>query len=115
MDARRVVTIGPDDRNWRRRVVRDDGWCGSIVRLQPPHDATDSQVETLRDTLVGFGAWVRVTPRATAPAVVRPRALVERVNKGVRQIVGELIAESRCDDHAALTEIVEAAISAEGL
>lgn len=115
LKARVVTTIGPDDKRWRRMSGDAAEWGGAIVRLLPPSDATESQIDALRSTLTGLGASVKLGPRAAAPAVVKPRAHAERVTKTARQHIADLIAESRCDDLEQLEKIVEAAIAPEGL
>jgi hypothetical protein len=75
--------------------------AGSIVRLDPPADATDELVAAVREAFVVAGAAaVRVGERPKS-VVVTPRGdEIRPAPRDVRQVVAELVAEANLADPA---------------
>lgn len=110
--ARALLTIGEDHRAWSGRpyAVRP----GTIVRLHPPPDATDMQVEELRAALLAIeGVVIKDVPRRRARVVLEPTKEVPA--EGARQAAMQLVEAAATSDRAALRAAVEEALGAGGL
>jgi hypothetical protein len=116
--AEMLVTIGPLDPIWgsdgQQQPVKK---FGRFVRVQPPADATDEQIERVRELaiLFGFGAVkVVVQPRRRAAVITLPKE-GRRLHQTARAVVGQLVDESNVEDRAALQQFVEQVMGKEGL
>lgn len=79
LDARTLVTIGPDDEFWsvddKALEYLKGKFAGAIVRLQPPANASEAYIENARRFLAaaGVAAMRFESPAQAAIAVERPR------------------------------------------
>ena len=114
-DARRLITIGPDDPAWKREnvLVTADAVGGAIVRLKPPPDARDEVIASIRARCEAVGvARVIVLPRPRSEEIPenRPR---RGSGDGAREAVTALALESA--ESAALLPLCEQVMGEEGL
>ncbi len=71
MTARSVITVGIHDPAWRgEMLVAEDFPEGSLVRVFPPHDASDEQIEKMATRIALLSDGHKMMPRAPAPVVV---------------------------------------------
>jgi hypothetical protein len=98
LDARRLVTIGPDHPWWGRldkgdrATLSGDGFENAIVRVQPPASATDEMLESVRRALARFKvAAMRFESRAQEAVAVQHQRPAKHAS--LREIV-MLMAES---------------------
>lgn len=111
VDARPLVTIRAE-----KFRVHPTFEPGSIVRVFPPNDATDGEVEALDALLRKLGAVaVKMLPRAPGAAVVGVEAKDDGETKSIREVVMAMIDEARTGDREALREFVERLLAVEGL
>lgn len=89
----------------------------SIVRVVPSGDTTGPGRVELREFLNTYGAaHVWFAPRAAARQVVASDgAPAETLDEPPRIIIMRMVAEAHTKDRAVLEDIIEAAITAEGL
>lgn len=114
LDSRRLVTIAPGDDYWKSGVV-EGVEKGTIVRIRPPAEASDEAVENLVRIMRECGAEAcHVQPRERAAAVV-PRESAKRSSSSARQVVRDMVAESRSDDRDALSAECEGIMQEVGL
>lgn len=118
IESRRVVTV---DQPGFARVVADESqaetYRDSIIRVQPPADATEADIDRVVGALRSVGASVRLAPRATADAVVPRNAVIATSTAGVREVVMQMVGEARLDpaDREELRVVIDAALTAEGV
>lgn len=102
LEARRLLTIGPGDALWDNGIAEYGDMAGAIVRIQPPAEADDAAVETVRAQCMRNGAAVvRVdqrtrgdqTPLAFLPTVTNRNA-ANRKPHAQRATVMTLAAKS---------------------
>ena len=110
VESAEVITFGPASKFWEDfpGPVSVHAHAGSIVRLIPPHDATDSLIAERRRMLVEMGLRPKVRPRASAPAVVSEAAR-EEVPKfeQPRVVIDRLIDQSNSEDRGPLRVMIE--------
>jgi hypothetical protein len=88
----------------------------SIIRLEPPNNATDADIELLAGKLKSKGAVaIRVSPRQHGDAVLVKEERSEMKIVSIRQVVMAMADESRVDDKTSLCEVLDLAMLAEGL
>lgn len=117
--ARRLVVLAPEARLWS---LSDDldlyetAWLrGSLVKAQPPADVSAERVEALRAWLLRVGAAaVRVLPPATRRRDPSAK-VVEVERRSVRAVVEACAASLPSQDPAARAEVLDEALTAEGL
>ena len=105
LGARPLVTIGPDNHVWLGLRAETGSWSDAafgqwlerckraIVRVQPPHDATDAELVVLQAALARVGVeQVRVDARQPGPELPRQEAPVEKSTP--REVVMRLAERS---------------------
>jgi hypothetical protein len=114
-EARVLQTISPDDPVWRGGAAS----CapGAIVRIRPPADASNADVERLINALRRAGAVrCRAEPRAaSAEVLTRPERPAKAERRTIREVVERMVAESRAHDREALAATTDEALTEEGL
>jgi hypothetical protein len=111
IEQRALVTVGQGI-PWRAfpEVVR-----GAIVRLKPPADVSDAEIEQQRqELLAGGAAAVQVEPRAAGGAVVAP-AREQHTAQSHRAVIMEMTKEARAADPKALAELVDELLTKQGI
>jgi DNA-binding protein YbaB len=89
---------------------------GAIVRLEITSSMSDSEVESLKDTIMKKGAAsVRVVKKMNAPAVVSHQNKPIVSTSSVREVIDEMIIESFSDDKETLKKVIETALSESGM
>jgi len=115
-DSRVLMTVRPADPVWSGAPPICP--MGAIVRIRPPAEASDADVLRQRDAHERAGAArVRVEPRAAGERVLPPVAAPETsaVRATVRGVVMSMAAEARAHDSAALVEVLDRALSEQGV
>lgn len=118
--ARELVTIGPDAPIWKVDLAgafRTDDLCaGKIVRLIPPHDATDEQVAGVR-AAVASAAAVRLMPRRRVAVVVEEKAqgMGTSAHRRARDVVLQMVEEANTRDRSALRAFCEQVMARAGM
>lgn len=116
--SRNLITVTPDWPIWRPNVKVSNFAMdaeGAIVRLRPPIEATDADVERVRAIFYERkAARVTVLPRPKAEVV--PAAAASRVRAcGAREAVLSLVGDSNSGDKDALRKLCEAVMAERGL
>lgn len=121
--ARELVEITADDHTWKV-IAEDQPFTvharvkGALVKLTPPHTATDAHVDRLRGIMEEAGAVaIRIMPRPKT-MVLPSEVTIETkapAHRSVREVVMTLLAEANTKDRPRLTGIVEEAMSKAGL
>lgn len=112
--SRPLVTVPEDAELWDEKLELRPGFLespGSIVRVRPPPDASDSRVEEVRRAITGTAA-LRVMPRRRKQVVVKR---VHAKQRGARAIAMQLVDEANTVDRDALRVVVDEALSGAGL
>jgi hypothetical protein len=115
-NARRLVTIEADHYAWKDGLDRADPIPpNAIVRLCPPLEASDAQIEELKSRILLDACRVVVLPKPKSEAV--PQAAKEAPARavGARQAVIDLVEESASKDKAALRAFCEKIMAEAGL
>ena len=101
----------------RRGVPLATRIAGAIVRLEPPAELTDVQIDNVRSAFVAAGAVaVRMLPKLSAGQVVAPERTEDRSSvASVRSVVMKMVDEARVTDREAVRSIVEKVLAEEGL
>lgn len=114
--TRQLTTVDPMHPAWSKgsaelSVKQIAGAGGGIVRLIPPPEATDAQVNALKAELLGLGcAAVKVVPRAAGVAVVaRPEAPLAALPSLI-EVALDLAAKARSQQPDRLRALVEQSI-----
>lgn len=118
--ARAFVTIGPEHPTWSAGQTADgeevDGDLGlrggEFVRVEPPRDASDEDVASVKRAAEKLGAIkVVVLPRRRASIVQATRE--KKPHRKAREVVAELVRDANVpeEDRAALSELTEAIMS----
>ncbi len=121
VEARRLITVGPDDEAWSSRyahsVLTTVEWKGAIVRLRPPPGCSDERVEAVRQLLIGVCvAAVRVEARHGAVVPLEAGAEFSEIKTcTVREAVQSLVESANVEDREALRAYVWELIEEEGL
>ena len=112
------VTVREDSPLWepgRRSAITVEK--GAFVRIRPPHDASDEQIEELRSIFVALGVLkVIVEPKPKGKVVLEqegPRG--PSGGQSPRETVTQMVTEANTRDRAALSELVEETMGACGL
>ena len=114
IDGRRLLTVRPDSPWWAGRHAIS-GLEGAIVRLKPPTDATDAEIEQLRRSLVAAGARVSTLPRQRAELLPEKATIAERPRpRGIRETVRAMAAESASRDGEELAKTCDAILDEVG-
>lgn len=118
-EPRALVTVDVDHPVWKDGSAArpDPATSGAIVRLRPPHTASDADVERVRAHYQNGGA-VRVTvlPRLRSeviPADVSNRRPEKAI--GARQAVLEIVEETNSKDRELLLALCEKIMAENGL
>ncbi len=127
VDARRLVTIGPDHPMWsdrhERKITFGDGMLSelvrmkdAIVRLQPPAFSLPEDIEQIAAVIRDGAASVKVMPAAPEDRVLVEAAppTPESVQT-IREVVYEMVTVARTGDRDLLVDVVEEALCAAGL
>jgi hypothetical protein len=118
LDSRNLITVLPDWPIWKGTVSKKAlDATGAIVRIRPPPEATDEDVERVRALMLMKGAErVGVLPRPRAELV--PAAVAEAARGkayGARQAVLSLVEESNSKAREALSALCEKIMAEVGL
>jgi hypothetical protein len=111
VESRRLVTLASTHKVWTGAPPVID--LGTLVRLEPPHDATDALIEQVKKTCLAAGAArVRVTAKAAGPLVIAGQEsgepeLVVPTFETPRHAVAEMVASSFFADKPALQACVD--------
>lgn len=106
LDARRLITIGPEDAFWKTGVVVAPD--GAIVRVRPPAQATDDQIANLKK-LLEKSATVRFDSRAAADAIIHPPQEMMSMRADARQTCMEMAETSSRRDE--LKQLLDAELT----
>jgi hypothetical protein len=99
-EARELVTIDSESDVWEGAKP----WVsrGAIVRIRPPHDATQRQIDELTAACIEQGAErVRVEARQRAPKIVASSQL-RPAKSSIREVVNAMCEEANSRDRQAL-------------
>jgi hypothetical protein len=113
----KFLTITPGSECWKGHDPWADGHDVEgvkFVRIQPPEDATDADVERLRAYCARDGVDVQVAQRPRAQVVV-DQATVKYEEKGIRETVEKMVEEAVTNDRPALSLFVQSILSEVGL
>lgn len=122
-DARPLVTVPPTDPvwddtalcTWSLEKVCNGEYPLPLVRLQPPHHASDGLIQDLKRWLEDErSAGVRVERRSASPKVVNdePEDETMQMVRKPREVIEAMVARAHTDDRDALSELVEDILSA---
>jgi hypothetical protein len=115
LDSDQVLTIPEGWIGWLEGVsFPSTVYKGSFVRVVPPKNATDALVaEVERQVRAAGAAAVKVVRARRDETVTSPKD--ERPGRTAREVVMDMVRESRSVDHAALGEACEKALAGVGL
>jgi hypothetical protein len=114
LDTRELLTVGEGDEVWWTFSMSVSP--GAIVRLQPPPEATDEEIERMKRELLRLGAAaVRAMPRRLGSVVPQVEARAVKASEGARQAAMALVDEAHTRDRDALRDAVEVSLAASGL
>jgi hypothetical protein len=114
--ARMLITLGPNHAMWRNGATWIPSlYAGALVRLVPPAEATEAEIQANAETLRANGASaVRVMPKAASETVGLPKAPLAPA-KPYRAIVMELVEQAATEDREGLRGAVIEALMRAGL
>ena len=118
VQARPLYTFDSKHPVWKLDTAVDcTRIAGAIVRLEPPAELTDVQIDNVRSAFVAAGAVaVRMLPKLSAGQVVAPERTEDRSSvASVRSVVMKMVDEARVTDREAVRSIVEKVLAEEGL
>lgn len=119
VDARRLVTIGPEHAVWTAACheetvdaeVRD-----AIVRMQPPATVNAETVSFAEFVVRRTAAAVKVLPPVASERVLLEQELPSaEASLTVRQVVFEMVTIARTGNRDLLVDVMEEALCAAGL
>ena len=128
LTSRKLVTIGPDNPCWDATISFTDTTFAvggdiigdtHLVRIQPPHSATDAQIRWVKQLLIQQGCvGLKPEPRAAAPGVLNrvddgtPVFRVEVVKvPGIRDTVHRMMDNAFTQDRSLLAECLAEALA----
>jgi DNA repair exonuclease SbcCD nuclease subunit len=115
VDAARLLTVGPEHPAWADPLKLGDV-DGAFVRLDPPHNIADEDVERLRTMCSEMGAVAIKVKGVRRDAVVPESNELERKHEfSPRGVVESMVRESRSRDAALLADVAEDAMREAGL
>ena len=113
--AATVKTVGPEHPIWKTDDASEPGVEGSFVRLDPPPNHSDDDVEHVRRLLVRDGALaVKVLPvrrDAVVGVHVAGAPSVEQPHLSARSLVMEILTEARSQEPELLRKVAEEAMA----
>ena len=112
-EARELVTIDSESDVWEGAKP----WVsrGAIVRIRPPHDATQKQIDELTAACIEQGAErVRVEARRRAPKIVASSQLCS-ARSSIREVVITRCEEANSRDRQELLAFVEDVMNRAGI
>jgi mitochondrial fission protein ELM1 len=114
--SRKLITYTESDwTNLTDDVIPIRGLKGSIVRVTPPHTATEEEIQRLRERLTQSKVAVfRILPKMHGPQVVM-KEKEEVKNETARTVVMSMVEESKSQNRDALKEYAESVLSRVGL
>jgi hypothetical protein len=100
----RLVTITADDPRWKTGVIYHANETGkeeeggrAFVRLYPPIDATDKQIEFFKESLLSrYATAVRVMPKPSQVNIVSNKK-VEFKQRSHREVITNLVSTSHSE------------------
>ena len=112
-EARELITIDIESDVWagtKPFVSR-----GAIVRIRPPHEATQTQIDELIAVCIEQGAErVRVEARRRAPKIVASSQLCS-ARSSIREVVITMCEEANSRDRQALRTFVDDVMNRAGI
>lgn len=108
------ATVDAEHPFWKGHATR---WRkAEFVRIRPPHDATDHQIDALRGAYEKLGALdIQVQPRPRAQVVVDQATVKKIESTSIRATVEQMVREANSHDPNALGELVQSTLARVGL
>lgn len=117
--ASKLYTVPTDAAVWDEAniAVADAEFAGAFVRILPPHEASDAQIEAVRlAAQLGGAASIVVAPRAKGAGVVLKDATADRPTvTSSREVVMFMVQTANTRNRPALAALVETLIAKAGL
>lgn len=110
--ASKMVTLDESWSGWVDGKTTGWGLGACFVRLRPPVGVSSSHVEWAKGWLRGLGCSVKVEPPRRVKVVPTEAVAVERLHAKAREVVEEVLAESRSAHKPALVSLVRATMDA---
>ncbi len=114
--VRLVVTLGVGHAVWDGKSALKK-YAGALVRLEPPEDVSDERVAEVEQKLMKFGAAAVKVKRAAKAvlAMAEPEREEGATRRSLREVVLNIVDESKAADVAELRAIVLGAMDRGGL
>lgn len=112
VDGPKFLTV--DAITWRKDNAFVDLSGVKFVRLQPPEDATDAEIESMRATF-GAADIVVTVQSPTRAQVITDQATVKMEDKGARETVEQMVEQANTRDRTALSKLVQEILVEVGL
>jgi hypothetical protein len=117
VDAALMTTLGPEHPAWANpeKLPEVDG---HFVRLDPPLNAPDELLVRMRASVQEGGAAAVKVERTRRDAILHGAELAAeaaRPHLSARQVVGEMLGESRSRHKERLEKLIEETLTKEGL
>jgi hypothetical protein len=113
--ARKLVTVGPEEKLWAVKKLKFDADPSTIVRLQPPADCSDSKIDEVRDYLASRVAAVKTMPAPKGGVAVVTEKIEKTPRVSTRGVIEELLTAPMTADRDKVRAIVEASMNEAGL